>query len=463
MPLPMNTAFGSDSDSGPFQGVGRGGLGQMADLANGMDDDENGADDQVGSPMVDSTPGALTQAKELGTLDPSQINALVARMRSTSARDMYQQALQSMIQRKPEQGRLNLAALQMAGALLRPTKTGTFAEALGNAIPEGVQAQTYEDQRQEKQQDKNDNLRLKMLEGASNDERTRESELMKLMSTIYGKQGFKYSDAKGNWLRHPDGTKEFLGPLTPQQQGNAAQMYEKESDKLEAHRDDETYKEIVKQGQSSIAMNQTMEPVLELLKKSDFQGAAAPYLTNLMSIAQTLGIDPKAFNLQGAGAAEATRGLANRLVMDRLGGSLGVGISNSDVNFMQSTVPNIANTDSANKILAELVKRVNDRQIEVMRYAYDYQKKNGLKGIQQAIDQQFGNRSIFDKDFTRQDLAKLAAGDDNTIGNFMKGRAMGGVNPAYQIELDYRQGKFGPKDSPAAKKKRDELLKPHGY
>lgn len=461
---PMNAAtFGSDNGSGPFQGAGRGGLNQVADLANEVDDDELGADDQVGTPFAEPM-GGLAQAKELGTLDPAQINNLVMRMRSSSARDMYNQALQAMISKKPEQGRLNLAALQMAGALLRPTKTGTFAEAMGNAIPEGVQAQVYQDKLGQEQEDKRDNLRLKMLEGASNDERTRESELMKMMTTLYGKQGFKYSDAKGNWLRHPDGTKEFLGPLTPQQQGASAQMYEKTEDKLSAERDGKTYDEIVKQGQSSIAMNQTMEPVLELLKNTDFQGAAAPYLTNLESIAQTLGIDPKAFNLKGAGAAEATRGLANRLVMDKLGGSLGVGISNSDVNFMQSTVPNIANTDAANKILAELVKRVNDRQIEVMRYAYDYQKKNGLKGIQQAIDQQFGNRSIFDDNFTKADLAKLASPDDkNTIGNFLKSRAMGGVSPAYQVELDYRNGKFGPKDSPEAKKKRDDLLKTHGF
>lgn len=461
----MGAAFGANSDSGPFAGAGQGGLGQLQSFADGMDDDDLSADDQMGTPLQEPMVGGLNQAKDLGTLDPKQINQLVMRMRSTSARDMYNQALQAMINRKPEQGRLNLAALQMAGALLRPTKTGTFSEALGEAIPAGVQAQMYEDQRHEKQEDKTDTLRLKMAEHAANDERTRESELMRLMSSLYGKQGFRYATAEGNFLRMPDGTSIKLGSLTPQQQGAGAQMYEKTDDKLAAERDGKTYDEIVKQGQSSIAMNQTMEPIMELLKHSDFQGAAAPYLTNLESIAQSVGIDPKVFNLKGAGAAEATRGLTARLVLDKLGGSLGVGISNSDVTFMNSTVPTIANTDQANQILASLLKRVNDRQIEVMRFAYDFQKKNGnLKGIQQAIDQQFGDRSIFDKDFTKQDLAKLASDkDENTVGTFLKGRAMGGVNPAYQIELDYRSGKFGPKDSPEAKKKRDELLKPHGY
>lgn len=466
-PMPMNAAaFGSDNGAGPFKGAGRGGLNQMADLANEVDDEEGlSSDEQVGTPFAEPPQGGLAQAKEMGTLDPQQINQLVMRMRSTSARDMYTQALQAMISKKPEQGRLNLAALQMAGALLRPTKTGTFAEAMGNAIPEGVQAQVYQDKLGQEQEDKKDNLRLKMLEGASNDERTKESELMKLMSTLYGKQGFRYSTVKGNFLRHPNGQDEYLGPLTPQQQGSSAQMYEKTEDKLAAERDGKFYDDVMQKGQSAQAMNKTIEPLMVLLKNSDFQGAAAPYLTNIESVMQTVGIDPKVFNLKGAGPAEATRGLTARLVLDQTGGKLGAGISNSDVSFLNSTVPNIENTDQSNKILAELLTRINNRQSEVMEFAYDYENShNGVKGLKQAINERFGTQSIFDDGFTKADLTRLAAKDDkNTLGSFIKSTGASSVNPAYQVELDFRRGKYGDPTTDAAKKKRDELLKPHGF
>lgn len=395
-----------------------------------------------------------------GGLGAPQIDALTSRLRQTSARDAYTQALRGIMNRQPQKGKLDLSLLSLAAGLLTPTQGGTFGEALGQALPGFVKQKQTEEVLDEEHQDKRDAYQLKALESEASDERTNEATLMRLMAQLYGKDGKIVKTDQGVFLRKPDGTMTRLGGLTPREASpNSINMYERESDKLKAQREGKFYDDLIGQGQAAIKQEQNLDNFALMMEQPHLEGAAAPVLNTITSAVQTFGIDPQQFNLPGASAGEVMAGIGAKMVLDQTGGSLGAGISNGDRSFIEAQVPKFGATDKGNVVLSTLMRRINKRKREVMRFANDYEAKhNGsLDGIIDAVDREFSNKSIID-DQLRKDIETAAA----TKGRVSVGDVLHGASAPQGalITKRFRNGDFGDPKSDAAKAKwREEMAK----
>lgn len=77
--------------------------------------------------------------------------------------------------------------------------------------------------------------------------------------------------------------------------------------------------------------------------------------------------------------------LATKAVMDSLGGSLGVGVSNADVAFMKKTVPQLGHSMEARKQMITFMRDKANGKIQMWNDAQNYAFKNkGLKGFNPA-------------------------------------------------------------------------------
>jgi hypothetical protein len=126
-------------------------------------------------------------------------------------------------------------------------------------------------------------------------------------------------------------------------------------------------------------------------------------------------------------------------------------------------MPRFGNTDGANRTMAQLMKRLNDREIEVLKFADKYKKENGGKiaGLREAIDAEFGERSIFDEEgkgsFTKEYMQGLMAKPgEATIGDGMREVERRRMIAAAKAERDFRTNVINATE-------RDRQLKKLGY
>lgn len=74
--------------------------------------------------------------------------------------------------------------------------------------------------------------------------------------------------------------------------------------------------------------------------------------------------------------------LVTKSVLDSLGGSLGAGVSNADVSFIQKTVPQLEYSQKARSDLIDYMARRAKENVQLYQRARDYGEKNkGLKGF----------------------------------------------------------------------------------
>lgn len=73
-----------------------------------------------------------------------------------------------------------------------------------------------------------------------------------------------------------------------------------------------------------------------------------------------------------ASPAEVFEGLGRKAVLDRLGGSLGNGISNADVSFITGTVASLANTPEGNRQMIAYARQLAEREQVIAKMARDY-------------------------------------------------------------------------------------------
>lgn len=443
----------------------------------------DGNEDDIASihPPAGPSKGGLSALKgpqapgSMPNMDPEGIETLATTLRSMSARKKYNDALTAMMERKPRTGRLNLPLLQFAAQMMRPTKSGSFGEALAGAMPAGIQTLQQEREFDVDRQDQKDMLGLKMLEGAADDERAQEGKLFQAVLAKYSKSPQEIRTKDGVFVRHPDGTMEKVGDLPDSQAyatANTAEgvfrlgpngektrigdlppalsqptaMYESKDAQFNAERDHKFYDSIIESGKSARAQNRAIDVIVSALEKAPFDGAGAPFINEILSVGSTFGLDPEALGLRaGAAPGEVVRGFTARLVLDKTGGSLGVGISNADRDFLEYQMPRFGNTDAANKTMAQLMKRLNDREIEVLKFADKYKKENGGKiaGMREAIDEQFGDRSIFDEEgkgqFTKEYMQSLMAKPgETTIGDGMREVERRRLVEGAKVEKEYR-------------------------
>jgi hypothetical protein len=84
--------------------------------------------------------------------------------------------------------------------------------------------------------------------------------------------------------------------------------------------------------------------------------------------------------------AETFNKIAKDSALQVMGGSLGVGFSNADREFVEAMVPNITNTIEGNRKIIAVQKKLQNRKIQLARLAEQYVDQNGtLKGFRGFI------------------------------------------------------------------------------
>jgi hypothetical protein len=111
---------------------------------------------------------------------------------------------------------------------------------------------------------------------------------------------------------------------------------------------------------------------LSQLSPQAYEGAGAPALQLVRSFLTTLGLPSGSVP-----AGEEFVALSNKMVLDANNGSLGTGVSNSDVAFIKNMQPDISQTREGRMQLIDTAKALAKRDQEVARQAAQYRKANG--------------------------------------------------------------------------------------
>jgi hypothetical protein len=119
-----------------------------------------------------------------------------------------------------------------------------------------------------------------------------------------------------------------------------------------------------------------------LVSQDDFySGPFGNQVTAVRRVATLFGADP-----QQVADAETFNKIAKDSALQVMGGSLGVGFSNADRDFVEAMVPNIENTKAGNLKIIEVQTKIQNRKIELARMAEQYAAENGtLKGFRAFI------------------------------------------------------------------------------
>ena len=119
-----------------------------------------------------------------------------------------------------------------------------------------------------------------------------------------------------------------------------------------------------------------------LVGQDDFySGPFGNQVTAVRRVATLFGADP-----QQVADAETFNKIAKDSALQVMGGSLGVGFSNADRDFVEAMVPNIENTKEGNLKIIDVQTKIQNRKIELARMAEQYAAENGtLKGFRAFI------------------------------------------------------------------------------
>lgn len=146
---------------------------------------------------------------------------------------------------------------------------------------------------------------------------------------------------------------------------------EKEQDKVIGKGYGERFNEIQKAGISAPAAIGTLNLMEKLISDPNFySGTGGESATALKRIGVSLGIA----GADTAAPNELFQKLAQKSVLDAAGGSLGTGFSNADREYLNGTVANISNTPEGNKLIIQIGKQVQQRNMEIARQAREYAK-----------------------------------------------------------------------------------------
>ena len=112
-----------------------------------------------------------------------------------------------------------------------------------------------------------------------------------------------------------------------------------------------------------------------------YSGPFGNQVTAVRRVATLFGADP-----EQVADAETFNKIAKDSALQVMGGSLGVGFSNADRDFVEAMVPNIENTKAGNLKIIEVQIKIQNRKIELARMAEQYAAENGtLKGFRAFI------------------------------------------------------------------------------
>jgi hypothetical protein len=164
------------------------------------------------------------------------------------------------------------------------------------------------------------------------------------------------------------------------------------------------YSEIQRQSVGAMAQRQTFQRMRQLNRDPNLgQGALAPMLQGFRSALVTVGGDPSKVKV-----GEEFTSLANQLVLDATGGSLGAQISNSDREFITARFPQLQNTREGRAEMIETLERIAQRRIDIAKEAVKYRSPDGpgrgsLEGFQSYLADWSEQNPLFaDREMPRQ-------------------------------------------------------------
>lgn len=111
-------------------------------------------------------------------------------------------------------------------------------------------------------------------------------------------------------------------------------------------------------------------------------GAGQELFNNASSLLAQLGIGES-----DIASGEAFRAFASQSVLDALGGSLGTGVSNADVTFINNTVANLSNTGAGIQTILDIREKLYRRKLETAELARQWMADNNTQFLDQRWDQ----------------------------------------------------------------------------
>jgi hypothetical protein len=146
--------------------------------------------------------------------------------------------------------------------------------------------------------------------------------------------------------------------------------------------------------EKGLAAGKTLTTLQRMSQLSDhaLEGEAAPAVQAARSFLTTFGIPSETVS-----KGQEFVALSNKLVMDALNGSLGVGVSNADVKFISNINPALAHTIPARREIIETLTALAKRDQEVAKMSGEYRRAHGsLDGFDTVLAQYGETHPLFE-------------------------------------------------------------------
>ena len=133
-----------------------------------------------------------------------------------------------------------------------------------------------------------------------------------------------------------------------------------------------TLETITSDALSAQSVRENLSLMSDIISNPDFySGFGAETLVQAQKMAKIFGAD--ASNVKNA---EAFQKIAKDSALQAMGGSLGVGFSNADREFVEAMVPSISNTKEGNMVIIAMQDRLQQRKIKISELADQYAAEN---------------------------------------------------------------------------------------
>ena len=135
--------------------------------------------------------------------------------------------------------------------------------------------------------------------------------------------------------------------------------------------------------QAAVSALNTIQVQRNLTQDPSFRSGTGQELFNsASSLLEQLGIGEA-----DIASGEAFRAFASQSVLDALGGSLGTGVSNADVTFINNTVANLSNSGAGIQTILDIREKLYRRKLETAELARQWMADNNTQFLDQRWDQ----------------------------------------------------------------------------